>query len=379
MECGFATAALLEEADALPPFEAFDDGPEADLSSFLAASHCDAMLVAADEDDFAMDGMGRRDLPWNQPLPFPSEDDDDDDDEEGTDPDAFRNTSPETPTLQAHPFAAPRWPTAPAWRTLAAAAGPRHFAGSASDDTDAAMRSEGSNPSSPLAPSSAAPALPVGRRGTRGTLRAASTPASACAAVGTKPPAPAPAAAAVQPAMVDRKPLLAQLEAAVNAASARARESNLRFLTPDPNHLPDSLDKLSDQQLAMIDFKILLQLMSKAGLSSEQIAEVKSRRRRLKNRLSARLCSNKKREKCHDLEETNRDLLVTLQEVTEENEVLREENMQLKDTNASLSKASVDTAQENSMLRAQLAHLTQLLARTSLPAAPADDGAAFAA
>ena len=67
---------------------------------------------------------------------------------------------------------------------------------------------------------------------------------------------------------------------------------------PTPEHYED----LTDHDIAFMDFKDLTQMMIDAGLSSAQITDLKARRRRLKNRQSARLCSNKKRELCSDLQ-----------------------------------------------------------------------------
>lgn len=58
---------------------------------------------------------------------------------------------------------------------------------------------------------------------------------------------------------------------------------------------------LNDDHIAFMDFKELTRLMNSAGLTRAEITEVKARRRRLKNRQSARLCSNKKRELCTEL------------------------------------------------------------------------------
>jgi len=58
---------------------------------------------------------------------------------------------------------------------------------------------------------------------------------------------------------------------------------------------------LTDDDIAFMDFKELTRMMTQAGLNRQAIADVKARRRRLKNRQSARLCSNKKRELCQEL------------------------------------------------------------------------------
>eukprot|EP00045_Choanoeca_perplexa_P002919 m.27653 g.27653 ORF g.27653 m.27653 type:complete len:290 (+) comp11769_c0_seq1:736-1605(+) len=198
---------------------------------------------------------------------------------------------------------------------------------------------------------------------------------SPSSSMGMSPSPPSPLPSPSPP--TSGRPSLEELEATVMAQSARSRESGLKHLAVSDDDIPDSLDALSDRQLAMVDFKILMHLMTKAGLSKDQIAEVKARRRRLKNRLSARLCSNKKREKCSELEDTNRDLLSTLRDLSAENQTLRSDAHKLQEANSTLTKSSFDAARENAMLRAQVAHLTQMLATAGI--VPDEEGAAFAA
>jgi len=173
-------------------------------------------------------------------------------------------------------------------------------------------------------------------------------------------------------------PTIEELEATVHAHSQRSRESGLRHFAVDSSRVPTSLTDLSDQELAMIDFKILTQLMAEAGLSKSEVADVKAKRRRLKNRLSARLCSNKKREKCSELEDTNRDLLAKLRQVAQENKTLKSETNRLKEANTALTKSSAEAQREAATLRAQVNQLTQMLARAGLEQNDLE-GAAFAA
>jgi len=134
---------------------------------------------------------------------------------------------------------------------------------------------------------------------------------------------------------------------------------------------------LTDEQLATIDFKELTRLMKDAGLSEAQIGESKAKRRRLKNRLSARVCSNKKREKCTELTGTNRQLLQRIKELERDNKKLRKETDSLTGLNHQLSKAASDASQETLQLRTHVQHLSQLLAQAGLLSSM--DGAAFAA
>lgn len=135
---------------------------------------------------------------------------------------------------------------------------------------------------------------------------------------------------------------------------------------------------LSDEQIANIDFKELTRLMSEAGLSDEEVSEAKARRRRLKNRHSARVCSNKKREKCSELTETNKSLGSRINRLESENRVLRSENLALKEQNAGFSKAYTENTQETAQLRQQVAELAQMLVNAGLLPC-VDDAAALAA
>lgn len=83
---------------------------------------------------------------------------------------------------------------------------------------------------------------------------------------------------------------------------------------------------LTDDEIAFMDFKELTRLMSAAGLSRQAIADTKARRRRLKNRQSARLCSNKKRELCNELLTDKDKLMEQLQTLQEAYNKLQREN-----------------------------------------------------
>ncbi|EGD73111.1 hypothetical protein PTSG_04825 [Salpingoeca rosetta] len=121
-----------------------------------------------------------------------------------------------------------------------------------------------------------------------------------------------------------------------------------------PTYDVKRFEDLTDHQLATIDFKILMDLASRAGLSNDELAEVKAKRRRLKNRLSARICSNKKREKCSELEETNRKLSAQVKS-------LSSENSRLQNMNVVYAKDLDEYQQEVARLNHRIEHLTRLL------------------
>ncbi len=135
--------------------------------------------------------------------------------------------------------------------------------------------------------------------------------------------------------------------------------------------------QLTDDQLATIDFKELMRLMRDAGMSEKQITEAKARRRRLKNRLSARVCSNKKREKCTELSEANSTLKSRITSLDTENRNLRSENQRLLEINAAMSKLNTEQGREIQSLKTQVQQLSMLLMQAGL--LPNDAPAAFAA
>lgn len=84
------------------------------------------------------------------------------------------------------------------------------------------------------------------------------------------------------------------------SADKKSKRRKRKAAQPVGSHVKCFAD-LTDDEVAFMDFKELTRLMNAAGLTRQQVADTKARRRRLKNRQSARLCSNKKRELCNEL------------------------------------------------------------------------------
>ncbi len=78
----------------------------------------------------------------------------------------------------------------------------------------------------------------------------------------------------------------------IKSRKHKAKASQENQLKPSP-----TLHGLTTTELQTPDFKTLKERMLELGLNKQQIIEVKAIRRRNKNRLSARTCANKKREK----------------------------------------------------------------------------------
>eukprot|EP00051_Salpingoeca_urceolata_P032279 m.15020 g.15020 ORF g.15020 m.15020 type:complete len:409 (+) comp4942_c1_seq1:247-1473(+) len=124
---------------------------------------------------------------------------------------------------------------------------------------------------------------------------------------------------------------------------------------------PNDFWELTDEEIVAIDFKRLTVLMSDAGLSADQVSEAKARRRRLKNRQSARVCSNKKRESYIKLTEINHTLRDRVGELEAQVSGLQRDNVALKKRSAKSADASV-------ALKANLQKALGLLAANGIAA-----------
>jgi myosin heavy subunit len=179
---------------------------------------------------------------------------------------------------------------------------------------------------------------------------------------------------------VKEEPVVKQEEISVTPSFPRPQATPSTSATPSQTAMHydvDRLEDLNDHQLATIEFKSLLALMAKANLSDAEVAEVKARRRRLKNRLSARVCSNKKREKCSELQHTNVQLERDLVEMQKANHDLKQQNEQYKQMHETYAKEMYEKTQENEELKKQIEQLTSLLLQAGVMSSPVD--ASFAA
>lgn len=98
----------------------------------------------------------------------------------------------------------------------------------------------------------------------------------------------------------------------------------------------------------------LERICQRTGFSEEEIKEIKAQRRRLKNRLSARECSSKRRQQSGAIEVENDVLQGRLAELAAENATLR---------------LQLDTA--NATYQAEIARLTDTIARLTMAATAA--------
>jgi len=85
---------------------------------------------------------------------------------------------------------------------------------------------------------------------------------------------------------------------------------------------PDSMDTITDMQLAYIDLKDLHRLMAEARYTPEQIKDTKLKRRRLKNRNSAKGSATKRKTQMNSQKTTNERLAQVVTDLQNQNEKL---------------------------------------------------------
>lgn len=125
--------------------------------------------------------------------------------------------------------------------------------------------------------------------------------------------------------------------------------------------LPSSFHDLTEVQIATISFKNFTKLMAKAKLTDRQVNEAKKLRRRVKNRVSARLCSTRKRVKCVTTETSNYSLNHKVSQLTAHNENLLNQHMLLQERCIELQKSDAQHTREKLFMEAENQRLRALL------------------
>eukprot|EP00039_Didymoeca_costata_P030417 m.29440 g.29440 ORF g.29440 m.29440 type:complete len:423 (-) comp8102_c0_seq1:1023-2291(-) len=126
-------------------------------------------------------------------------------------------------------------------------------------------------------------------------------------------------------------------------------------------HLPDRFEDLTDYQLAFIDRVKLRQLMEKAGLTPKEMQEVKVRRRKLKNRQSAKNAVGKKKRQFQGLAAANSQLSNTVDKLKRQNAVLQGRNKQLEQSFAKAAQLARQAARERELYEAEIRRLTAMV------------------
>jgi len=125
--------------------------------------------------------------------------------------------------------------------------------------------------------------------------------------------------------------------------------------------LPSSFHELTEVQIATVSFKNFTKLMAKSKLNDRQVHEAKKLRRRVKNRVSARLCSTRKRVKCTSTESSNQLLAGRLAHLSTHNENLLNQHMLLQERCIELQKNEAQLTREKLYAEAECTRLRDLL------------------
>jgi len=161
----------------------------------------------------------------------------------------------------------------------------------------------------------------------------------------------------VQQSSLHRSPLVA-------APVERVQE-----LGPGPDQLtprwdgviPESFWDLEEEHIALISYKDLAKLMTRSRLTPKQINDAKRLRRRVKNRQSARVCSTRKRVKCHSTASTNAELHAQLKVLHRENESILNQHTLLQHQLIALQKQEAEAVREKVAMEAEVARMQKML------------------
>eukprot|EP00729_Bicosta_minor_P020664 gene20664-22049_t len=151
----------------------------------------------------------------------------------------------------------------------------------------------------------------------------------------------------VQRSSLHRSPLVA-------APVERVQE-----LGPGPDQLtprwdgviPESFWDLEEEHIALISSR----------LTPKQINDAKRLRRRVKNRQSARVCSTRKRVKCHSTASTNAELHAQLKVLHRENESILNQHTLLQHQLIALQKQEAEAVREKVAMEAEVARMQKML------------------
>jgi len=136
-------------------------------------------------------------------------------------------------------------------------------------------------------------------------------------------------------------------------------------LTPHwDGNIPNDFWSLPEEHIALISYKDLAKLMAKSKLTAKQVGDAKKLRRRVKNRQSARVCSTRKRVKCHSTASTNAELHAQLTLLHQQNQVILTQHTLLQDQLVALQKSEQSAVTEKLAMEADVARMQKLLEDT---------------
>jgi len=194
-------------------------------------------------------------------------------------------------------------------------------------------------------------------------------------AAGTGPSAvtvPPPPTAVIQASGRTARPSRQKRKAARKSSivSAPASEDEGCSASPLPEYtgpIPESYWSLTELQIATISFKDFTKLMAKSKLSPKEVDDQKKLRRRVKNRFSARQCSERKKSKVQSTDGENLALRKKVDKLAEINASLQQQHMLLQERFIEQQKRDADHVRERLYLRSEVERLRKLLSVAALP------------
>eukprot|EP00040_Diaphanoeca_grandis_P012676 m.64265 g.64265 ORF g.64265 m.64265 type:complete len:167 (+) comp23404_c1_seq1:93-593(+) len=124
---------------------------------------------------------------------------------------------------------------------------------------------------------------------------------------------------------------------------------------------PDSIHSITDMQLAYIDLKVLMDLMQKAKYTDKQIQETKARRRKIKNRNSAKGSANKRRVQMNSISNVNKKLVQVVTGLKQQNNKLQGDNAHLQEAAERAQQEAIRATHERQRYEAEVQRLTDLV------------------
>lgn len=152
---------------------------------------------------------------------------------------------------------------------------------------------------------------------------------------------------------IDQKPAVGALEFSSWEQKEEADHKNIKP--------PDSIEDITDMQLAYIDLKVLMELMHKANYTEQQVIATKARRRKIKNRHSAKGSANKRRVQMTSISNVNKQLVQVVTGLKQKNDKLQGDNLQLQQDAVRAQQEAAKATEERKRYEAEVNRLTELV------------------
>lgn len=124
---------------------------------------------------------------------------------------------------------------------------------------------------------------------------------------------------------------------------------------------PENVRDITDEQLGIIDLKLLVKLMEKAGYTEDEMQATKTRRRKIKNRNSAKGSANKRRVQMNSIATVNDKLIQVVSGLKSQNDKLQNTNKELIQQMAIAQHEAEKAREERERYQAEINRLADLV------------------